>query len=319
MLDYFGSDIGRGNEKAVYGPGEKDFFSIPSYACPAKELDLPESDGDILENLVVTINNQEWFFGEFARRHGGTREFGKDKVHHRNTKPLLIGGVAAAAYMKQEYVVYPKICTLLPISDYKKQAASFESEIIGTYKCELGGKKIHIDIGPGQALSFPECAAMYYDMLMNWQGEVINTELANQDVAFLDFGWKTLNFCVIRKGMQYDDDMSGTMPLGLYKAFTDFYKRISREKDIPIQKAEKFLFSDGTAELKALAQESRDALSIYWTDLTDFGKIYIGGYSAPTMLPLFGALDWVLNLVPNGARANANGAYKIAKNELQDA
>lgn len=306
---YLGVDVGRGYVKVATGPNHSDVIIFPSYAMPGKEMDLELAAGDPLKHLVAVINGEKWFIGELAKREGGTKEYTKEKARHTNTIPLLITGIALAA--ESEYV-NAKVAVGLPIGDYKKQALEFEKKAQGYYRVQLPHKNVHVEIQKGNIICFPECASMIYDLIFGPTGHLNNVYLAQKKIAAVDVGWKTTNFAVM-DNMEYIDSMSGTMPLGLSKAFLPFYKRIFREKDLTFAEAEQKFAKEGEPELRDLARQIRDHLNVWWPVIDEFDEIYLGGGGGAALARYF---DIPFNLVSNSQTANARGLYKVAVAQL---
>lgn len=309
MEEYYGADIGRGNTKLVCGPGENDRLIFSSFVAAGKEVDLSPSNSSLIDNLIVTINGKEWFMGELARLHGGTREFSKDKYQHQNTLPLML---CAMAISSKESNLVPKIVTGLPISNYRNQSKAIESLLPGEYNVKLPGKEVDILIDKNNVLVLAEGAAIGWNLALDWNGKISNMDLFKKTIAIIEIGWKTINICVFRN-MKYDDSQSTTMPLGMSKAFTKFYKRIIRSKDLTPGKAEALLSKEGSPEFKELTQEIIDSVSMYWPDLEEFDEMYIAGGGGMTLKKY---LPWPLIPVPDSIFANANGNYKIARRQL---
>lgn len=253
---YYGIDVGRGYVKRI-GPSLNDVSKFPSYVVPARELDIETGRGKPLEHLSVCINDKQLFMGELAKKEGGSREFQKEKADHRNTIPLLVTALALAAPEKYHH---PRVVAGLPISDYRTQAESFEGKAIGHYEVELPHKQVNLQIDRNNILTFPEGAGMIWNQLIDKWGNVTDDDKTR---AGIDIGWKTCNFAVMN-GLQYDDSASGTLPMGLSRAFRLFYKRISHDYDYTPAQAELMLAEKGDPELRRLAQEIKDQLSMWW-------------------------------------------------------
>ena len=306
---YFGVDVGRGYTK-IAGPAINNVINFPSYVAPARPLDIESGRGKPLEHLSVCINDKKLFMGELARRESGSREFQKEKANHRNTIPLLITAIALAA--KDKYIS-PKLVAGLPISDYRKQAQRFEEKTTGEYEVELPHKKVVIQILRKNIITFPEGAGMIWNQILRNNGCLKNNSFSDFKLAGIDIGWKTCNFAVL-SGLQYEDSASGTLPMGLARAFRIFYKRISRDYDYTPAQAELMLSEKGEPELERLAQEITDQLSMWWPVTEDYYKIFIGGGGG-------GALNKYLDYpqqkkVLNPQIANAKGFYKVARSQL---
>lgn len=305
---YYGADIGRGAVKIVSRIGQVVF---PSYLVPARERDLVSAtDGvNFYEQLTVMVNGQEYFVGELARREGGTREFAKQKHEHENTLPLLVTGIALAT--RDDYVA-PKVVIGLPISDYRSQARSFEQAMLGYYDVSLPHKRVRIELTAGQVIAFPEGAGALWSLLLNPDGIPLDTPLAEQTVAVVDVGWKTCNVVVLRK-LLYEDALSTTFPLGLSRAFSWYYKRISREVDILPAQAESRMRKDGAPELQRLARELSDQLASWWPHQGEIDAVYLAGGGGKALSPY---LHQGLKIMPNAQLANAAGFYRVARAKL---
>lgn len=304
---YFGTDIGRSHTKVASGPTNEDVVTFPSYVMPARELALLSKEGNIMERLTVTINGRQWFIGEIARREGGSKEFTKQKAIHRNTLPLMLTGIALAA---EESYIEAKVVVGLPIADYRKQAKEFEAAVKGSYTVELPTKKVQIEIQ--KPLAFPECAGMTLNEIMEQTGHINNLQLSQGIVGGLDVGWKTLNFAAL-ENMQYINSKSGTMPIGLNKAFINFYNRISSEIDVTMAEAEKMFPHKAIPELKQLAREITDGIAPFWPELSLFDAIFLGGGGGEILSDY---LTPAFRLVKSPKTANARGFWKVAKTQL---
>lgn len=296
-----GADIGRSHSKIAAGPNEADVITFPSYAMPGKNLEITTGT-DPMNSLRVRINNEEWFIGELARREGGTREFDGEKGKHRNTLPLLITGIALHAVGCEEV----NVCTGLPISDYQEQAIEFEEKIKGTYSVILPHKYVEIRIR--DVITFPECLGMLWNQLLGSTGHINDLSFGHKMVGGIDIGWKTLNFGVI-ENMDYVSAMSGTLPIGLHKAFLAYYKRAG--KDLTMAQAEKRFLIEGRPELMQLAAEIKDSLSPWWKRFDLFDEIYVGGGGGEKLIPYLNIEK--AKLVNYPQTANARGFYKVAR------
>ena len=300
---YYGADIGRSHVKIATGPTHADVVTFPSYAMPAKPLDIT-NNSDPIKNLVARINGQDWFIGELARREGGTREFDNAKGKHQNTIPLLIAGLALHAVGTEEV----KLCVGLPISDYAQQALEFEQGIKGVYSVSLPHKYVELKIK--DVITFPEGAGVLWNQLLGSTGHVNDLSLESKTVGAIDIGWKTVNFAVM-ENMDYVTSMSGTIPYGLHKAFLAYYKRAG--KDLTMSQAEKHFLERGRKELIQLAREIKDAIMPWWKNLDLFDEIYLGGGGGEALKPF---LDMETALVYNPQTANARGFWKVARAQL---
>lgn len=308
---YIGCDIGRGDTKVF---SDKDVFKFPSYVAEARTLDLEsgemKSDSNNMEHLSVEIDGDKFFLGELARREGGSREYQKDKVKHRNTIPLLLTSIALASPDKY---CKAKVVTGVPISDYQTQGKKFEKEITGSYRIKLPHKEVYLQLLKNNILTFPEGAGAIWNELLDDHGQLLETTLTDQVIGVLDVGWKTVNFAVLRK-MQYDDGASGTLPMGLSKAFKIYYKRISRRYDLSPSQAEKSLISKGQQELIRLSQEIQDQISMWWTNGLELDCVFIAGGGGKA---LFDHLNFQKKrLLDEPQMANAEGYYKVAQMKL---
>lgn len=299
---YYGADIGRGAVKVAHSRGS---IVFPSYLVPSRERDLVSAAADYMEQLVVSINGKEYFAGELARREGGTREFAKDKAGHENTLPLLVTGLALAT--SDDYAA-PKVVIGLPIADYRTQARAFEQSVLGYYDVQLPHKRVRLELARGQVVAFPEGAGALWSLLLGPTGQPLDTPLAGQTLAVVDVGWKTCNVVVLRR-LLYEDALSTTFPLGLSRAFSWYYKRISRCLDILPAQAEQRMRHDGGQELQRLARELSDQLAAWWPHRGDIDAIYLAGGGGLALAPYMPDM----RALPDAQTANATGFYRVAR------
>lgn len=304
---WYGVDKSRHSVKVV-GPTAESSLSFPSYMTPSREMDLDNTASDNqLANLQVEVNGTHWFVGELARRNGGSREFGKVKSEHPHTVPLIL---TAIALLCTDSYANIHLAVSLPISDYKTQSAGLERRLVGMHTVKLCGRKVEIEIPRNQIISFPECVCAGLDMMLSPTGKAQNMDIRKATKLIIDIGWKTVNFAVIR-GLNYDDAASGTLPLGLSQAFKYYYKRISRDSDIQPSQAELRMLKESTPELKRLAQEIRDNLSIWVPDLTDIDYTFLAGGGGEALVQYLNIPKALV--LPDYHIANARGLYKVCR------
>jgi len=303
---YYGIDIGRSHTKVI---SDNTQIIFPSYVSPQKDLDLTSINNHNISNISISINDNSYFIGELAKKHHGSKEFTKEKINHQNTIPLIITALTLST--PESYnLIYPKCVIGLPISDYRTQASKFEKSVLGKYQIKLFKKIININVE--KLLTFPEGAGIAWGLLLEDNGKQNNSILLTKTIAIIDIGWKTVNFLVLRNS-EYDDSISGTLPLGIHQAYINFYKRISREYDYLPHQVEQMLSIQGEPELIQLAQQIQDQLSIFWTVMTQFDYIFVGGGGGILLYKYF---TIPVKLIKDAQFANAKGFYRIAKSQL---
>lgn len=305
---YVGADVGRGYVKVAT---DGDIVVFPSYVAPGRELALSgiNRNGNSLEHLDVKVNKEHFFIGELARRHGGTREYQKDKVGHNNTLPLLLTGIALN--MDTDFAEV-KVVVGLPIVDYCTQAKDFEEAAKGVHEVNINGDKKNVVIGKNGIIAFPEGAGAVWHLLLDDKGKPADPQLGECTVGIIDIGWKTVNYVVLRK-MQFDDSQSGTLREGLAEAFRPFATRMRQQYDLKDEELEELFIKEGQPELKAHARRINDLIRFHWPNYRIFDHIFIAGGGGKALFPFLEFEDVTPQLIKYAQTANARGFYKVAR------
>lgn len=282
-----GLDIGRGNVKAITMDKKVKF---ESYAGKARELDFENKN----DKYIIDINGEKYFTGELAKREGMARGFQKNKLDYERTLPLALTGLYLATGSELNNIVIG-----LPISDYKTQREELESFLKGSYEVAIDQKRV---IRINNVKAFPEGAGAYFNLVLNNQGKVVNTELATSKVGIVDIGYKTTNI-VVFENMKYIDRLSVSLPYGVHQAFNMIYKRLSRTEDITPEQAENITTG---IEFEQLANRIKNEINKFWGN-TLF-KIYLVGGGSYLLKRYFD-----FEAISNAEFANAEGYFKIAQ------
>ncbi|HBE80364.1 MAG TPA: hypothetical protein DDW65_21660 [Firmicutes bacterium] len=323
-MKYAGIDVGYWGLKIATDSGE---LILPSCVAPWKKRDVKteinrNSDMKlILANLEIGINGQMYHVGSLANQ-GGNRNYEKEKYiptsdeTFSNAKILLLTGLALLA--KTDYI-NPSIVICLPINDYSSQATKSEKYLPGYYEVVLPYKTVRIKLETGKVLAIQEGIAALSSTLLNPDGTQVSKSLyTGKRIGLNDFGWRTDNFFFMDWTdpdiMDYKDQRSGTVPTGgLSNAFAEFYKRITRTRDITADEAEKIFLKEGRQEIQERIDKNYNHIRMYWPDVSMIDYILFSGGGGQNTYKMWPYPQEKVVLLPNAIMANALGASYICR------
>lgn len=323
-MKYAGIDVGYWGLKIATDVGE---LILPSCVAPWKKRDVKtkiDRNSDlklILANLEVGINKQLYHVGSLAN-FGGNRNYEKEKYlptsdeTFSNAKILLLTALALLA--KTEYIS-PSVVICLPINDYSTQASKSEMYLPGYYEVLLPHKAVKIKLETGRVLAVQEGIAALSSALLKPDGtQVAKSPYIGKRIGLNDFGWRTDNFFFVDWSdpdvMDYKDNRSGTVPTGgLSSAFAEFYKRITRTRDITADEAEKIFLREGRPEIRERIDKNYNHIRMYWPDVSLIDFILFSGGGGFNTYKLWPYPQEKVMLLPNAIMANALGALFICR------
>ena len=161
-----------------------------------------------------------------------------------------------------------------------------------------------------------------YDVILDWEGNVVNSDLARAVIGISDPGWKTWHVAVMNR-LQPENTASTTLNnLGLSNDYVDFLRRANREFDMRPEEIERRFLTLGRPEIELLAQTWENTVKPFpfWTDSRNFDVLFLAGGGQAFMNPETNKLcfnTYPLELLENPQMANARAFFKVAKTKLR--
>lgn len=281
-----GIDVGRNYTKGVSREQQKRFISLLS---AAGEENLEEDRVTIvLENKTLKIGNSAFTF---------------KKDNFVTVKDLLL---TMAAMLGEGEL---NIITGIAIADYRERHKI--KQMLQGYRNKIKINDVWKDIYIKNIDVFPQGAGALFSQVLNLEGKLYRS--LEGLLGVIDIGFRDVNFCILENG-KYRDDMSGSIPMGIYNAKLAILKSINRKYKMDLSLEELDLFPEPieTDEYAKLAKIISNRISAYWKNPQLIRTIFLAG--GGTLL-----LDDYLKdeypqsyLIPDPQFANANGFYKLA-------
>ncbi|HUU29491.1 MAG TPA: ParM/StbA family protein [archaeon] len=233
-MEYLGIDVGFGYTKAY--DGERSVI-IKSVIGDAAEIQFQSgfSEGGMLENLHVTIDEKQYYLGDLAEKQSNLREFTLDQ----NT--LVESFAKVFALSMASFFAGPKplecsVVTGLPIRFFKQYRARYTSMLEGTHRVLLHNrgevqekiltfKKVRV---------LPQPFGAVFSLLMNNHGRIIDRDVARDKFGIIDIGFRTTDYTITDR-LRYIERGSRTTDTGISKAFGVISKKILEQSGINVE------------------------------------------------------------------------------------
>lgn len=288
-------DAGRSEVEAKWESGFKAFPSDVSYA---KEL---KNKAGAVDDLEIHMDGQKWWVGKIASKEGKRFKFNNFGQSKADTilKVQVIASAIYAGLSEGEI----ELGVLVPVKEFtKEERGKIRNILRGTHKFSylLGEKKgVEAEEKKGEiiinkVLIVQEGVAAYWS---NKQDEHTQT---------LDFGAKTINYCVHDDEQIIDNMSSGTIDGG-WETMKDL-NDLRGENDSKIDDQKKEEMSRELAQKAISEVRLKEWSSEYKTQV--FGGV------AKDVLPYVQQEFPRAVVYPNPRNGNVNGLYNILEEEL---
>lgn len=199
-MQFVGIDVGRDSVKAVTC-GTK--VSFKSRVGEWRERRL-NSGGD----FEVDVGGQKYFVADLAEESYFRREMATESKVHQETQILFL--TALSQIVKGKRIA---ITTGLPVTQHTANDKEALSRLLqGSSWVIVNNQKYSFDIERFGIV--PEAGGAYWDAVLDNNGKISNSWLAEQKVRVIDIGSRTVNYCTIDRRKYLDRD-SGTILYGV--------------------------------------------------------------------------------------------------------
>ena len=233
-MEILGIDVGFGFTKATNGD---EFIIFKSLFGEATEIQFRMSIGSVSfeENLHITIDDQSYFIGEFAEQQSNVRQF---TLHQERllTEFAKIFAITAAGSITEKYVPM-NVVTGLPIGYYKQYHQQFVKILSGHHQIifhQPDGSKVSRKININKVRMMPQPLGSIFNLLMDDNGKIVNTELGKQKVGVVDIGFRTTDFSIFDR-LRYVERGSTTTDTGISRSFGFISKKLREESGVSIE------------------------------------------------------------------------------------
>ena len=201
MRGFIGIDAGRDGVKADNGLRQ---LSFKSKVGEARERRLVEK-----LKYEVEIDGRRYFVADLADESRYKREMATDNKIHEETRILFL--TAAALIMDTDEV---SITTGLPVDQHTPEIKAQMIELLrGRHEVKVEGRTIKLTIGEIGICA--EGTGIYWNEVMDQNGQIKNTWIYGRLTRVLDLGSRKFNYCTIKPGGKYYDLESGSLQYGM--------------------------------------------------------------------------------------------------------
>lgn len=318
-------DSGTSFEKIVIGGGKDQQLKFPSNVYRVSDDDnFSVSKGNLTENnLRIKFEDTTYYVGKLAIEQdskGGSRNFkGNGFTEPSEIAKFLVG----MAYLtKENYIEIGLLMLDLNIMEYR----SLEQQLSNIYKnksflFEIAGIEYQIVINNVKVN--PQGVGCYYDQVLDFEGNVLESDLLNSRYAILDIGGRTVDG-FIAEGIEPID---GTQ-FGTEEGMTDAFKRVGQRLGVPWTLVENSYITGKPLyyghkrnieescrkEIQRLAERIYNEADSYWSKhLARVSDILLCGGGGQSTVEHFETLfdNKEVRLSENAQFANANGNFKL--------
>ena len=233
-MEYLGVDVGFGYTKSYDGDRS---FIFKSIIGDAAEIQFQSgfSEGGILENLHVTVEDKDYYVGDLAEKQSNVRDFTLDQnaLVENNAKILALTSLAffSGPASREHNVV-----TGLPIRFFKQYRSRYVSMLEGKHRILLHNRdeiqeKI-LDIKKVRVL--PQPFGAVFNLLMNNHGRIVDRDVARQKFGIIDIGFRTTDYTITDR-LRYIERGSRTTDTGISKAFSMINRKIMEQSGVNVE------------------------------------------------------------------------------------
>lgn len=200
-LQVIGMDVGRNEVKAV---SNRKRVSFKSRVGEWRERRLT-SGGD----YEVQVDGKRYFIADLAEESFFAREMVSESKIHQETQILFLSALALVADPGEKAA----IITGLPVAHHTTEGKEAMTDLLwGPHTVRVNGQFGAYVVD--QIGIVPEGGGAYWDAILDDEGKLRNSWLAEQKVRVVDLGSRTVNYVTIHRRKYLDRD-SGTMNYGM--------------------------------------------------------------------------------------------------------
>lgn len=230
MEKNIGIDLGYGFVKATDGKKDKMFPSVVGQARTLRYTTEEGSEQNIIKNLNVSIDGQEFFVGELANRQSDVVLFSleENRMDEKITKVLLVTSLALLAEGKTTNF---NVATGLPVGFFVDTKQTLAQRFKGRHSIIL---RRHQKIEQEQLLIvnevkvLPQPFGTLFDLILDYNGTLVDENLAASKIGIIDIGFRTTDYIVV-DNMENIDRFSGSSNTALSTAYIIISEMLKEE------------------------------------------------------------------------------------------
>lgn len=233
-MSVLGIDVGFGFTKATNGETATLFKSLLGETTDvAFWTDFPHTASP--DHLHVTIGDRSYFIGDFAERQSDVRRSTLNQSRMSLELVKILALTATGKFAANDIPV--SIVSGLPVDDYKQNRTQFSQNLTGYHKVTYHQaddtsvtKKIYIR----KVRMMPQPVGSVFHLMMDNDGNILDTALAEQKIGVVDIGFRTTDFIILDR-MQFVERGSVTTDNGIAKSFSIIAKKLREKSGVNIE------------------------------------------------------------------------------------
>jgi plasmid segregation protein ParM len=233
-----GIDIGFGFTKATNGRETVVFKSIYGDASDL-QFWMDFGNQSLSDFFHVSIDGRSYFVGDLAEQQSNVLNFtlDQDKLISEFVKILALTCTGVFLKKDAEINVPINIVSGLPIGYYKAYHERFNDILTGhhsvVYHKPDGTKEVK-EVYINKVKMLPQPLGSLMNLLFDDQGQVVNTQMADQKIGVVDIGFRTTDLTIMDR-LRYIDRASRTMDTGISKAFAIIANKLREACGVGVQ------------------------------------------------------------------------------------
>ena len=227
-MQVLGIDIGFGFTKATNG---KKTFIFKSIFGEDADIQFWADFGKDTptDHIHVTIDGKSYFIGDLAEQQSSVLHFTLDQEKLLTDFVKILTLTVAGMFVDKGGPI--NVVSGLPIGFFKQSHERFNELLSGHHRVTYhshDGHETTKELYINKVRMLPQPLGSALNLLMDDNGRIINTALANQKVGVVDIGFRTTDFTILDH-LRYIDRGSRTMETGISKGFSVIANKL-REK-----------------------------------------------------------------------------------------
>jgi len=213
-------DAGFGRTKAA---DKNELFDFPSLTAnfTGVQYSTGMETGNLTSHLVLEHEGKAWFIGDAAAKQGiAQRTVDKERAVSKEGKLLSL---AALGLLSGDKVQHFNLVAGLPVSHYAGLKERYISNMKATHYfsfISMTGKEQQDFVANVHDVKvIPQPIGTLFNLLLDDAAEVVNPQLAVENVGIIDVGYFTVDI-VRADGLEFIGQSSKSYPLGLFTAYS---------------------------------------------------------------------------------------------------
>lgn len=226
---HIGIDLGYGYVKVSDGNKEFVFPSTVGVGADLRFNSLLLNFKKPTDNLAITVDNKKYFVGDLAVRQSPivSRSMGRNRVEDINAKVLLLAGLALFAESGDQKF---NVVTGLPVDYYQLYKDDWALLMQGTHaiKFSTGAQERPVLITIDKIQMIPQPFGTLYDRRLDYEGNLLENELANLKIGIVDIGYKTSDLA-LATDLEFVGKQSISSEIAMSTAYNMIAQRIQEK------------------------------------------------------------------------------------------